>query len=308
MKLYINYKIKESGKGKFLKRLIPYLEDLGVKCSFKNKKADIALGVRYWREKIRIPKVLRVDGIYLWRNKSTFWRNNLTKKAIKRSDGVIWQSEFCKKMVSGILKIKSKREFVIFNGADPKDYEVEPVKRTARYYVIMSARWKGRPWKRLKDCLAVAREARKLEDVYFWVAGKYDKDLSERGIKFLGHLSEGKLRKYLASSDAMLNLSYNDWCPNAVVEALCTGLPVVCNNCSGAAELVGDNSRVVDVDPKPRTKYMNADKPPRVDTAPVVSRLLDVLHNSNKQIIDKVTVENIAKQYKNAFEEVLSAQ
>jgi len=308
MRVYINYKIKDSGKGKFLKKLMPYLSDLGVKCSFKPDKADVALGVRYWREKIKVPCILRVDGIYLWKNKKTFWRNELTKRAIKRSDAIIWQSQFCKKMVSNILNIKPKSEYVIFNGADPADYKVSHVKRTAKYHVIMSARWKDRPWKRIKDCLAVAKVVRKQDDVYFWVAGKYDKDKSGSGIKFLGHLSEGRLRQYLTTSDAMLNLSYNDWCPNAVVEALCAGLPVVCNNCCGTKELLGDNSRVVEVDPLPKAKYLKADNPPRVDVDKVADALIDVLHNSEKKIIDKVNIETIAKQYKTVFEEVLNAR
>ena len=307
MKLYINYKIKDSGKGKFLTKLIPHLEDLGVKCSFNMKKADIALGIRYWRGKVKIPKVLRVDGVYLWKNKNTFWKNNLTKNAIKQSDAVIWQSEFCKNMISEIMKVKPKKEFVVFNGAEPRDYNSEYVKRICRYHVIMSARWKDRPWKRLKDCLAVARETRKRENVYFWVAGRYNKDLSERGIKFLGHLKEKKLCKYLSSSDAMLNLSYNDWCPNAVVEGLCAGLPVVCNNCCGTKELLENNSRIVFVDPEPKYKYLKTDNPPKVNINVVVDALLDVLYNFDKKVVWKLDIKTIAKQYKNVFEEVLNA-
>jgi len=106
----------------------------------------------------------------------------------------------------------------------------------------------------------------------------------------------------------MLNLSYNDWCPNAVVEALCAGLPVVGNNCSGIKELVEENSRIVNVDPLPRPKYLKADKPPRVDTKLVTDVLIDVLHNSDKKIVEKLNIRNIANQYKNAFEEILNAQ
>jgi len=305
MRLYINYKIKDSGKGKFLKKLIPCLSDIGVKCSFNKKHADIALGIRYWRGKVNMPKVLRVDGVYIWKNKTTFWRNNLTKKAIKESDSVIWQSDFCKYMVSGILGVKAKKSFVVFNGAVPGDYVRD--KKNKRPIVIMSARWKGRPWKRLKDCIRVAREVRRREDVYFLVAGKYDKNLSEKGIRFLGHLNERELCRRLANADAMLNLSYNDWCPNAVVEALCAGLPVVCNNCCGTKELVEENSRIINVDPDPKPKYLKVDNPPKVDVSMVADALLDVLHNSNRRVVEKLDINNIAEQYKRTFEETLNA-
>lgn len=309
MRLYINYKIKESGKGKFLKMLIPRLEDMGVKCSFKKSKQDIALGIRYWRGEINMPCVLRVDGVYIWKNKKTFWRNNLTKKAIKQSDAVIWQSNFCKYMASGLLKVKAKRDFVIFNGADPKNYCC-PLKNTEhKYTVIMSARWKNRPWKRLKDCIKVAEEVRGRNiDAVFLIAGKVNEKIKKDGIYTLGHLPDDRLKCLLAGSDAMLNLSYNDWCPNAVVEALCAGLPVVGNNCSGIREIVGDNSRIVDVDPSPQAKYLKVDKPPKINVNKVADALVDVLHNSEKKVIDKVNIDVIARQYKNVFEEVLNAR
>jgi len=37
MKLFLDYKLNESGKGKFLHRLIPALEQLGVNTYYKEK-------------------------------------------------------------------------------------------------------------------------------------------------------------------------------------------------------------------------------------------------------------------------------
>lgn len=313
MKVYINYKINDSGKSKFLERLIPYLSDLGVHCSYTDKKADITLGIRRWRGEIKGPKVLRLDGVYMWREKATFWRNQQTKKAVLESDAVIWQSNFCKDIVSGVLKAWPKKEFVIYNGDRPcycSKYQLGYTRRSgAKYQVIMSARWKGRPWKRLKDCVRVAKEVlNRTDDVKFIIAGKCDKDAgkyTQKGIKFLGHLPDNELKKALLSSDAMLNLSYYDWCPNAVVEALGCGLPIVCNNSSGAAELLEDNSCIVDVDKPPVAKYRDRDKPPKIDAAKVADAVVDVLRNSGRKYAPKVDIANIAVQYKKAFEEVL---
>ena len=105
----------------------------------------------------------------------------------------------------------------------------------------------------------------------------------------------------------MLNLSYYDWCPNAVVEGLCAGLPVICNNSSGAAELLGSNSIVVQVDKDPVAKYRDRDKPPKVDALKVADAVVNVLHNSKKQYSPIVDIQNIAIQYKKAFEEILNA-
>ena len=40
MNVFIDYKLNDSGKGKFLQRLIPFLDDIGVKCSFKLKGCE----------------------------------------------------------------------------------------------------------------------------------------------------------------------------------------------------------------------------------------------------------------------------
>lgn len=305
MKLYIDYKINDSGKGKFLGRLIPCLEDLGVKVSFKSKGADVALGVRRWRTKLKIPKVLRVDGIHMTRDKSTFYKNHLTKRGIKEADAVIWQSQFCKDIVSGTLGIKPRKDFVIFNGADPSNYN-QWAHKVSKKSVVLSARWKNRPWKRLSDCLGVIKKVRRREDVFFLIAGKYDKNLSEKGIMFTGHLSEEDLKYHLSLSHAMLNLSYYDWCPNAVVEALVAGVPVVCNNASGVKEIIDSEScEVVNCDPEPRAKLRDKDKPPQVDPVPVAEALLRVLHNGKRANVPHLHIENIAKQYKAAFESVL---
>lgn len=311
MRLYINYKLKDSGKGKFLKMLTPRLEDLGVKCSFKSGKQDITLGVRRFRGKVAGPTILRVDGVYMFKDKKTYWTNNLVKKSIKLADGVIWQTQFCQDTVTKILGVKPKKSFVVFNGADPNNYENSKVLRYRldRPLVVMSARWKDRPWKRLKDCLRVAREVRKHEDVAFWVAGKYKKDLSEKGIRFSGHLTEKQLRTLLAEADAMLNLSYYDWCPNAVVEALCAGVPVVCNNASGVREIIDpETCEVVNVDAKLVAKIRSHDNPPSIDPVPVAEAVLRVLHAGKRADCSRVHIERSALGYKNVFEEVLNAQ
>lgn len=305
MRLHIQYKLNDSGKGKFLKRLIPYLEDLGVKCSLKDKKADVVLGIRRFRAKTDRPKVLRVDGVHMARDKKTFWTNNLTKQSIKKADAVIWQSKFCKDIVSGVLGVRPKREYVIFNGADPNIYDYTATTTTHKYNVIMSARWKDRPWKRLKDCIRVAREVLKHEDVYFFIAGKVNKNIQEEHIRTYGYLDDSSLNSLLRGVDAMLNLSYYDWCPNAVVEALVAGVPVVCNNASGVKEIIDpETCIVVNCDPKPKPKVKNRDLPPAVDVEPVAQALLTVLNRGKRATVPHLHIGEIAKQYKRVFEKV----
>lgn len=55
-----------------------------------------------------------------------------------------------------------------------------------------------------------------------------------------GRLGRAELSKEMASCSIHLQLSVNDACPNVVVEALASGLPVVFKRSGGTPEIVGD--------------------------------------------------------------------
>jgi glycosyltransferase involved in cell wall biosynthesis len=56
----------------------------------------------------------------------------------------------------------------------------------------------------------------------------------------LGHLGRLELASALRSCDAFVNLSENEACPNVVLEALASGLPILFRDSGGVSELVGE--------------------------------------------------------------------
>lgn len=319
MRVYIQYKNNDNtGKGKFLQRLMPALKDIGVKPQSKSKHADLALGILRWRDKVPkgMPKMLRVDGCYLWETRRTLWRNRLQRASIKRSDGVIWQSEFSQRTVSRVLGIRPKREWVIFNGA-PQLPELDTSSPGPPYRVVCSARWEGRPHKRLHDCVAVAAAATRANmPIEWWFCGYGAEPTSRhcpKPLHFAGRLNSSALECVLRGCHVMLNLSYADWCPNAVVEALMAGCRVVINNESGAAELVRTTRKgtVVCVDQDlPRKKLKSSVPPPiLVPHAAVASAVLEQCMRASSEIRGaprELCIHTIAAQYKAAFEEMLN--
>ena len=202
--------------------------------------------------------------------------------------------------------MKPKKEFVIFNGADPKYYqrtESDGVKR-----VIMSARWKQRGHKRLKEMLEIAVEYRKAhEDVQFYVAG--DNEYMKKkwdGIAMLGHIEEPELKALINKCDCMLNIAYYDWCPNAVVESLVAGVPVICASGSGVSEIVRYSGITLELnDPLP-LDIKRCCNPPPFDRYPVLSALDEVLFSGWEfPKPEHLYIETIAKQYAEAFNEIL---
>lgn len=170
MRVTIQYEKNSTGKSKFIQRLIPALEDIGVK--IVNKKPDVTLGLSYWKKKPEGKKVIRIDGIHIEKDSKYDWRRKMIRQAIKGSDGVIYQSDFAYNMVRKILDVKGKKEFVIFNGANSKDYMVKPIQSEYLKNVIISGRYvstKVRLHKRMKETIQIAESyTKKHSNVCFW--------------------------------------------------------------------------------------------------------------------------------------------
>ena len=241
MKLFLDYTLNNSGKGKFLQRLIPALERLGVTTHFKDKGCDVALGISWWHTETKLPKVIRVDGVHLVKNDKNNWKNGRIKDGVKRADAVIYQSAFAQREVKRFLKLKDKKEFVVFNGADPKDYDVEPIDTGFPNNIIASGKWCDRNGVRkskgLKATLQTMLEM-KSSVCGLFVAGDVPEKYRSDGITFLGRLEEPMLRRWLKTCDTMVYMAKYDWCPNAVVEAVVAGCKIIYNpKCEALSEL-----------------------------------------------------------------------
>jgi glycosyltransferase involved in cell wall biosynthesis len=287
MKLFLDYELNTSGKGKMLKRLIPALGSIGVETRFKEKGCDVALGVSRWRTNIKIPKVIRVDGVHLKENDKNNWKNERIRKGIQKADAVIYQSKFAQTEVKKHLNLKDKKEFVIFNGANPDDYQES---FNVKIDVISSAKWCHRNgWRKHKRIDTVIEVAKQMPDVDFYVAGRlHKKKKATENLTFLGLLEDNVLRKYLATAKVMLYPVKYDWCPNALVEAICAGCAGVVTSGHGGTELIRACGGKV-------ANSVN-------EMVEAIEDLLVTPITVNKE---PVHIDNIAKQYKEVFKSVL---
>ena len=317
LKLYIEHGMDNSGKGKFLQRLVPELEKLGVKCSYTDTNADVCLCLTRFRTKFKGPRILRVDGVLFTDDKRSIWNNGRVKSCIKKADAVIWQSPWCQKMGHGILRVKPKKEYVIMNGAR----EINEIKTgifsgvPGFRHVIAIANWGERTHKRLKEmCEIMTDYIKGHPDVRFHVFGesKLVKKDDFPFVEFYGQLEDDVLRWYMSCSGIMLNLAYFDWNPNAVVEALVAGLPVVYCEGTGMQDLVGDSGVMVK-DKSPKAKYQHVKhsgkkryrpKVPKIDYEEVMAAIDKALKMPRVYRPD-LFIENTAKKYKKVFCEVL---
>ena len=290
MKVYLQYDLNDSGKGKFLQRLIPELSKLGVEVS-NNKRADICLGMSKWRDEIPdMPRVLRIDGIYFRRGKKEDWRNNEIRKSIKKAHAVIFQSHWYAKEVCRLLKVTPKRTYVIHNGA-PKMFSGEK-NFNKKYNVLFVSNWgtkKERKDKHLKWHVQVAEKLLHRKDIQFWLIGPTPMKIENtKNMVVVGNLENKELIHWYCNADLLVYLSTPDCCPNTVVECLCSGTPVLCMKGCGVEEIV-----------EPDGGWAQE----RLDLIPQnIEQMLESYREANRP---DLYIENIAKQYKEAFENVL---
>ena len=299
---YKSWDASKTGKGFFIQRLIPALEKLGVEVTTSpGDKVDInlSIGKNVYDPVNATKKVLRLGPAHIGK---THKKGNEPKvKALRSADGVIYQSEFGKRMCDKFLgKAKCKTQ-VIYNGVEPVG--LQPHYKTPYSFLASTRKWTKQ--KRLKDILKAYQHAAIPESVLY-VAGEVERKLLKKfkgtpGVWFLGCLEQKALTEYLLKCQTLISVVWLDCMPNSVCEALVSGCRVITNSTGGTAEIAPD----MVVKEKPWTpKVTDNDHPPKLDTIALANLMID----SVKMPLPKsshVHIDTIAQQYKEFFEEVL---
>lgn len=313
MRVFVQYTPNETGKGKFLARLIDALQPMGVECQFKAKGADVTLSLTKFQEHTpkTMPKILRVDGVHLVDSPQARLRNEQVAKSIRKADMVIWQSVFCKEIAGGVLKANPKHEAVIYNAAPtvPPKIQAECYARLhgpMQKVVALSAKWdyadgKPRRQKRLAEQAEFCNwYAGFNPGVEFRIFGKCrERPFEGPQVRYFGHLPDSDLQQHLCAADVMLCMPYYDWMPNSVVEAIACGLPVIASNNGGQAEVA---DMVLATDSPIHPHMMREDKVP-IFEFPLVGKALDCVTRWNGRKTT-LTMESVAKAYKQVLEGV----
>lgn len=307
MKVLIPEPSPTTGKGQFISRVMPELANLGVKVTHKPQDShDLYLDIAKFRFKSKAKKILRLDGCYYDKHSSSHVKiNKNIAKCLRQSDAAIYQSEWSKYMCDYYLGKAPGKSAVIHNGADYKFYEgIEPAKSSFKHNFFTASRW--RHPKRLKEITKAFLKA-DIPDSCLWVAGKPNFKVEDKRVKYLGHIYEKEMAKYLKMADAFIHISWVDACPNSVIESLCAGTPVVCNNVGGTPELVSNDGVICKIDKPYNMGRVNHDKPPKIDMDALIRGIRSVVKQGIKvKYNDKFDIKFVAKRYVDFFKLVLN--
>lgn len=319
MKIYIPYLKHGGGKGFFFERLYQSLlsiDNCFPSCDEKDSY-DVALHISQKNDKIKSFKhIIRMDGVIHNNKENYVKKNKILSHEIEKCDAIIYQSNFCKLMAGNYLGISDrKKSNIISNGASVEFYKGISKKERQYSYVVMTyANW--RPHKRLSDIIE-SFIISGIKDSCLYIAGdisrsgidpsEIDKFMNIKNVIFLGKINQYELAEYLVSSDVFIHLSWIDWCPNSVVEALCAGIPVICNNIGGTRELIKDGcGKICDIDDEYDMSPCSLYSPPAIDYRKVSEEIC--YFNDHREAVvnnNHVNIRNVSYQYKNFFNEVM---
>lgn len=318
MKIAFNKREKQPTIGPyiFLERLIAFLKENGVQVvrnagrfhhlhfiniSGSGRKAD------RWKAK----KVQRMDGIWHDLSIDSDSRNRGIENTYHSVDGVIFQCDFARRMAYRHFgrPAKAKHEVVICNGVDSSfSPEGETRDFGFEHTIIVSGKWSW-PSKRLADMVNCFIELKR-QDIGLVVLGDVENKIEHPRIRYCGFVASHQLPAYYRGADLMLHLAYTDWCPNAVVEALACGVPVITTHNGGVPELVQGSGIIIKSDSDYDMNFVDFERLPQVNPL-LVAEAVDIILDDPQQFIYQrpdLSIEHCGMQYLDFFRKVVACE
>ena len=268
---------------------------------------NIVLGSSaYWDEVKNLPGITIAwnHGVDWYRGFDT--PGNIKIKSIYNNcSAIAYQSEFARLMT---WKAFGERLGpIILNTSKPDFIAYPPRIDAGEIFIATTAIW--RMWKRLEQLELIIDFHNKNYGSPRWHLYVYGKDLKDKTIgdptwiHYLG-MSE-KFEKY----DQCLfytQLSFNDYSPKTIGEAMARGLPVVATNSGGAKDIIGDSGIIIECDPFITDPINIYDERylPKLDRDKVINSFQEMLNNirgfrskTRDRVVSFANAQQSAKQF-----------
>lgn len=176
-----------------------------------------------------------------------FWAEKSADKEVlgllSLADFVIFQSRYQQSFFSD-YGFRNPCFRIIHNGASEEFAKIVPqTLKKGETLTLVSATASPRPTKR-HDIISKISEVPGVEILHF---GLWPEEIPLNNVKLMGEAKHGDMIKVYGKAHAFLHPAVKDPCPNAIIEALSSGLPVLFNSDTGSSnELVGDCGLAID--------------------------------------------------------------
>ena len=114
----------------------------------------------------------------------------------------------------------------------------------------------------------------------------------------------------LSGAIASLHLTWIDWCPNSMVEAIVAKCPVIYTK-SGGQTILGFGSGIGIEDTQWAFNLIDLYNPPRIDIDAVANAMIYLKDNKDEILYpdrEDLDIKNVAKEYISYFENLLKSK
>lgn len=206
----------------------------------------------------RIPIIHNQNGVFYKAWYAGDWeaQNRRMALAYHAADWVFYQSEFCRESANKFLGARNGPGEVLYNAVDTRRYAPTvdgPKKGVDGFVFLITGKIGDHLYYRLESTIAGLKTARDSGldarlTIAGWVGDRARKQAehlaAEMGIadavRFTGSYTQEQAPDIYRGADAYVMTKHNDPCPNTVLEAMASGLPVLYSESGGVPELVGD--------------------------------------------------------------------
>lgn len=154
------------------------------------------------------------------------------------ADATIFQSRYSQYATRRKFRVIGARGVVIPNPVDTERFSPDGEREAlAGMCRVAHVTFSTNP---RKGTAAVLQAAYANPEARFYLIGRYADQAFPRNVEVVGHADHSRLPGLLRSCHALAFFSENESCPNVVLEAMASGLPILYRDSGATAELVGD--------------------------------------------------------------------
>ena len=208
----------------------------------------------------KVPIVHNQNGTFYpaWYGGDWIRENKRMAAVFHAADHVFYQSEFCRDAASHHLGERKGSGEILYNAVDTNVFT--PVKReksVRAYSFLVTGKIDLHLWYRLESTLLGLGWATRMGENYTlliagWMSPAVKRLVSdlvselklEDQVRILGPYTQSEAPAIYHKADAYVMMKHQDPCPNAVIEALSAGLPVLYSRSGGVSELVGNDAGI----------------------------------------------------------------
>ncbi|MBL8833947.1 MAG: glycosyltransferase family 4 protein [Rhodospirillales bacterium] len=202
-----------------------------------------------------IPIVHNQNGLFYpaWYRGDWRGENARMARTYRQAAHVFWQSEFCRRGADLFLGPREGPGEVLYNAVDTSRFTPAPAIPDGPVVFLMTGKMDAHLYYRIENAIrGFANVVAGGLDARLRLAGWAAPTVEERArslaealgiadrLEFKGRYTQAIAPDIYRAAHIYISTKHNDACPNAVIEAMACGLPVVFSASGGVPELVGD--------------------------------------------------------------------